>query len=249
MTPDAAQIAWRQAIPKRLDDRARDALSADLGLTFYRVEEPGIHTIAHRFLADDGDSLLRIVQGSEQDQAIELLAFAGEISSERARELELAVSEALARLTSPRREREPSLSAVEPLGKQLGARLTALADRLSNASVLLPGRLQPIEVLGEGSQVQMGPIELVLGEDAHRLLAPDLQQHVIFDGSSLLVWLSGTWVVTEPSRLVLYVVGPADEVLSVETDLQPGRNRLRLELAWPHDAPPTELLVAMMPRG
>jgi hypothetical protein len=232
------RVAWSIEVSAPLDDRARDALSDDLGLSFHGVDAPHAYTIAHRFL-DDQDTLLRIVQTRPDHYAAELVGFGSEVERETASEYERTVSDALARLSSK------SL-ATSPLVERFSERLAAFAAQLS-ATLLLPATLRPIEVLGESPEAEAGPYELMFSPEAERQLGSDIRKRVVFDGSVVRVWISGSWDLPEQSRIVLYAVNPLDELVSAEVGVEQGVARLRLEMPWPHSAPPTDVLLAVMP--
>jgi hypothetical protein len=246
MSPKVFSEAWSVPLPDRLDDRARDALSDTLGLRFHGFNQPYAHTVAHRFVADDRDILLRVVRRSPHEHAVQLVAFGAEIVAEQALELKRSAIAAIAALSSE----APALeSPVAQAPGWLSQRLASLAEGLFAATALLGARLQPIEVLGEASEVVAGPMELVLAPGTEQLLGPDIQRRAIFDGAVVCVWLSGTWDVVRPSRLLLYAVDPDDDrVVEAEAGIEPGRGRVRLELPWPHGSPPAELLIAVVPR-
>jgi hypothetical protein len=237
------KVAWSIDVPNRLDDKARDALSADLGLSFHSVDDPHAYTIAHRFLEDDADTLLRIVQTRSKSYVVELVGFGTEVAHETASELERIVSEALGKLPS----NAPEAGLETPLIERVSRGLASLAEQIS-ATFLFPAALRPIEVLGELSGVEAGPFELVLPAEAQRRLGSDIRKRAVFDGSVVRVWISGSWVVPEQSRLVLYAIDPAYNVVSAETGIERGFSRLRLEMPWPHNTPPNEILLAVMPR-
>lgn len=150
----------------------------------------------------------------------------------------------------------PSTEAVEPASPpvrfagRLGERLAeALRGTLEHASAVVGARLQPAGVLGDEPGEAVGqPGTLTLPAESAQVLGEDVQSRVVIAAGAIRIWLAGLTAVRPGDEVVVAAVTTTGAVAEGRARVQPGTDRVRLELPWPDREPPAELAFGVVRR-
>ncbi|MBJ7354350.1 MAG: hypothetical protein JHC98_05950 [Thermoleophilaceae bacterium] len=247
MTFHSPCVDWSVEVAPKLDDRAREALSESLGISFHGVNTPHAYTIAHRFIDGDPDVLLRMVRTSLHGPQVELVRFNG-AEYARSSALKNEVREAISGI--PAQPAEAQLAARRGfLRRPSGTDQSDLSRMLDEAVFSIRARVAPVGTLSSRGPAKAIPMALQIPRSMGERLGPRFETYAMFDGRKFSIWLSNIRVDVPRAQVLIYATDPDGSVISATANFDEPSGQFRAEFPWAYGSPPVEVHIAIMSHG